>query len=103
MDQSTEVCRWSGDGGEESERSTGNYGQTGHSIKRIRNDDKHQKGKGTKDQFSKGKETIVRINIGGNEIEEAKGFCYLGSMIATDAKCQREIIKRLIIIGEKAF
>jgi len=26
MNQGTEVCRWSGDGGEESERSTGNDG-----------------------------------------------------------------------------
>jgi len=42
-------------------------------------------------KISKGKETIVRINIGGKEIEQGKEFCYLGSMITTDAKCHREI------------
>jgi len=40
-------------------------------------------------KISKEKETIVRINIGGKEIEQGKEFCYLRSMITTDAKCHR--------------
>jgi len=28
---------------------------------------------------------IVRINIAGKEIEQVKEFCYLGSMIMTNA------------------
>src|SRR6218665_3540689 len=53
-------------------------------------------------KISKGKETIVRINIGGKEIEQVKEFCYLGSMTTADAKCQRKI-KRRITIGKEAF
>src|SRR6218665_2768210 len=49
-------------------------------------------------KISKGKKTMVRINIGGKEIE----FCYLGSVITTDAKCHREI-RRRIAIGKEAF
>jgi len=36
-------------------------------------------------KINKGKETIVRINIEGKEIEQVKEFCYLGSMITADA------------------
>src|SRR6218665_2539867 len=53
-------------------------------------------------KISKGKETMVRINIGGTEIEQVKEFCYLGSLITTDAKCHREIRRRLAI-GKEAF
>jgi len=53
-------------------------------------------------EISKGKEIIVRINIGGEEIEQVKEFCYLVSMIMADAKCHREIKKR-IAIGKEAF
>src|SRR6218665_3169629 len=53
-------------------------------------------------KISKGKETMVRINIGGKEIEQVKDFCYLGSVITTDAKCHREI-RRRIAIGKEAF
>ena len=53
-------------------------------------------------KISKGEETVVRIHIGGKEIEQVKEFCYLGSMITTDAKCHREI-KRRIAIGKEAF
>ena len=45
---------------------------------------------------------MVRINIGGKEIEQVKEFCYLGSMIRTGAKCDRDI-KRRIAIGKEAF
>src|SRR6218665_1542758 len=53
-------------------------------------------------KISKGKETMVRINIGVKEIEQVKEFCYLGSVITTDAKCHREI-RRRIAIGKEAF
>src|SRR6218665_3069768 len=53
-------------------------------------------------KISKGKETMVRINIGGKEIEQVKEFYYLGSVITTDAKCHREI-RRRIAIGKEAF
>jgi len=53
-------------------------------------------------KISKRKETIVRINIGAKEIEQVKDFCYLVSMITTDAKCHREI-KRRIAIGKETF
>jgi len=53
-------------------------------------------------KISKGKETIVRINIRGKEIEQVKEFCYQGSMITTDVKCHREI-KRRITIGKEVF
>src|SRR6218665_462230 len=53
-------------------------------------------------KISKGEETMVRINIGGKEIEQVKEFCYLGSVITTDAKCHREI-RRRIAIGKEAF
>src|SRR6218665_792169 len=46
--------------------------------------------------------TMVRINIGGKEIEQVMEFCYLGSVITTDAKCHREI-RRRIAIGKEAF
>src|SRR6218665_3929147 len=48
-------------------------------------------------KISKGKETMVSINIGGKEIEQVKEFCYLGSVITTDAKCHREIRRRIAI------
>src|SRR6218665_1620614 len=51
-------------------------------------------------KISKGKETIIRINIGGQEIEQVKEFCYLGSMITTNAKCHREIERRTAIVKE---
>ena len=35
-------------------------------------------------------------------MEQVQEFCYLGSMITTDAKCHREI-KRMIAIGKGAI
>lgn len=52
-------------------------------------------------KISKEEETIVRINFDGKEAKQVKGFCYLGSMIMTDAKCQKEI-KRRIALGKDA-
>jgi len=42
-------------------------------------------------ELSKGKDTAVRRHIGGKETEPIKEFCYLGSIITTDAKCHSEI------------
>ena len=53
-------------------------------------------------KISKGKETLVRINNWGKEIEQVKEFCHLVSMIMTDGKCHREI-KRTIAIAKEAF
>jgi len=53
-------------------------------------------------KISKGAETRIRINIGGEEIEQVTEFCYLGSMITTDGKCHKEI-KRRIALGKDAF
>ena len=38
-----------------------------------------------------GSRSTVKIHIGGEKIEQVKEFCYLGSMITTDAKCHRDI------------
>src|SRR5688572_9052884 len=53
-------------------------------------------------KISKGEETTVNIRIEGKEIEQVKEFCYLGSLITTDAKCHKEI-RRRIAIGKEAF
>src|SRR5688572_24545830 len=53
-------------------------------------------------RIGKGKETTVKITIDGKELEQIGKFCYLGSMITTDAKCHVEI-KRRIAIGKDAF
>ena len=44
----------------------------------------------------------VRITINGENIEQVKKFCYLGSEITEDAKCHEEIKKR-IAMGKDAF
>jgi len=52
-------------------------------------------------KISKGKETVVKIHIRGTEIEQLTEFCYLYSMITTDAKCHR-YIKWWIALGKEA-
>jgi hypothetical protein len=47
-------------------------------------------------------EVEVKITIGGEEIEQVKSFCYLGSMITPDARCHSDI-KRRIVLGKDAF
>jgi len=44
----------------------------------------------------------VKITIDGEEIEQVTEFCYLGSLISSDAKCHKEIKKR-IAMGKEAF
>src|SRR6218665_1256167 len=50
----------------------------------------------------RGEETTMMIVIEGERIEEVKEFCYLGSLISNDAKCHREI-RRRIAMGKEAF
>jgi Reverse transcriptase (RNA-dependent DNA polymerase) len=54
-------------------------------------------------KISKRKETTVRLNIGGEEMEQVKECCYLGSVITTDAKCHRDIKQKRISLGKDAF
>src|SRR6218665_3113618 len=47
-------------------------------------------------------EQVMKIVAEGELIEQVKEFCYLRSMIFDDAKCRREI-KRRIAMGKEAF
>src|SRR6218665_2292860 len=49
-----------------------------------------------------GEEKNMKITIDGEEIEQVTEFCYLGSLISSDAKCHKEIKKR-IVMGKEAF
>src|ERR1043165_9471561 len=54
-------------------------------------------------RIGRGEEEIeVKITINGEEVEQVKSFCYLGSVITTDARCHKDI-KRRIALGRKAF
>src|SRR6218665_341531 len=53
-------------------------------------------------RISSGKERAVKINIDGKELEQVGKFCYLGSMITSDAKCHVQI-RRRIAMGKDAF
>ena len=44
----------------------------------------------------------ANITIYGEKIEQVKQFCYLGSLITEDARCQSEI-RRRIAMGKEAF
>jgi len=45
---------------------------------------------------------LLKAVMTGIEIEQVREFCYIGSMITTDANCHREI-KRRIAVGKEAF
>src|SRR3984885_9688321 len=47
-------------------------------------------------------EKNMKITINGEVIEQVTEFCYLGSLISEDAKCHKEIKKR-IAMGKEAF
>ena len=47
-------------------------------------------------------EVTVKIKINGEEVEQVKSFCYLGSMMTADARCQNDI-KQRIALGKDAF
>ena len=53
-------------------------------------------------RIGKGEQKIVKITIEGEELEQVKEFSYLGSTITEDARCHREIQRR-IVIGKDAF
>ena len=53
-------------------------------------------------RISKGEQKMVKICIDGEEIEQVKEFAYLGSIITEDARCHREIQRR-IVLGKDAF
>ena len=53
-------------------------------------------------RISSEKERTVKTSIDGQELEKFGKFCYIGSMITTDAKCHVEIIER-IAMGKDAF
>ena len=54
-------------------------------------------------RIGRGEEEIeVKITINGEEVEQVKSFCYLGSVITTDARCHEDI-KRRIALGKEAF
>ena len=44
----------------------------------------------------------VDITVNGVKLEQVKQYCYLGSMITEDCKCQIEI-RRRIAMGKEAF
>src|ERR1043165_529841 len=47
-------------------------------------------------------EVTERIKINGEAVEQVKSFCYLGSLITTDERCQNDL-KRRIALGKEAF
>src|SRR6218665_2526551 len=47
-------------------------------------------------------EKNMKIKIDGEEIEQVTEFCFLGSLISSDAKCHKEIKKRRAM-GKEAF
>jgi len=53
-------------------------------------------------RISSGKERTVKISIDGKELEQFGKFCYLESMITSDAKCHVDI-RRRIAMGKDAF
>jgi len=53
-------------------------------------------------KVSKGTESAMKIVVAGEIIEQVREFCCLGSMISDDARCHREI-KRRIAMGKEAF
>src|SRR6218665_1902693 len=53
-------------------------------------------------RVSKGSESSMKIVVAGEIIEQVKEFFYLGSMISDDARCHREI-KRRIAMGKEVF
>jgi len=53
-------------------------------------------------RVSKGSESAMKIVVAEELIEQVKEFCFLGNMIADDARCLREI-KRRIAMGKEVF
>ena len=53
-------------------------------------------------KISKRGEETINITLNGEEIEQVKKFCYLGSVVTEDARCHVEV-KRRIAMGKDAF
>src|SRR6218665_3059928 len=53
-------------------------------------------------KISKGTELAMKIVVAGEIREQVKEFCYVGSIISDDARCHREITRR-IAMGKEAF
>src|SRR6218665_2870860 len=53
-------------------------------------------------KISKRTKSGMKIVVAGEIIEQVKEFSYLGSMISDNARCHREI-KRRIAMGKEAF
>ena len=51
----------------------------------------------------KGEEKNMKITINGEEIEQVTEFCYLESLISSDAKCHKEIKKRIAMGKERSY
>jgi len=49
-----------------------------------------------------GEEKNMKITIDGEEIEQVSEFCYLERLISSDAKCHKEIKKR-ITMGKESL
>ena len=47
-----------------------------------------------------GEEKNMKIAIDREEIQQVTEFCYLGNLISDDAKCDKEIKKRIAIEKE---
>jgi len=45
----------------------------------------------------------MKITIDGEEIEQVTEFCYLESLISSDAKCQKEIKKRIVMEKKRSL
>ena len=53
-------------------------------------------------KICKGKEKeVVKIHFGGGLTAQVKEFCYLWSMITTDAKSHREVKRRIVLEKEE--
>ena len=53
-------------------------------------------------KISKKERTNVTLIINGERVDQVREFCYLGSLITEDARCHKEIKKR-IAMGKEAF
>ena len=53
-------------------------------------------------KVGKGDSLDIKVTNNGEDIERVTEFCYLGSIITDDAKCHREI-RRRIAMGKESF
>ena len=46
---------------------------------------------------------VCNIKIHGDILKQVEGFNYLGSLITSDGRCDREIKRRITIIAKETF